>query len=256
MSQIDDTINSLLSVSCVHPEWQPIITRCLHEVDPFYLNQLNNDANWLPGREKLFSAFKRDLKHCQYILFGESPYPRPESANGIAFHDAAVNNLWSSTGLSRQVNRATSLRNIIKTALLAEGWLKPDKEGKITQQNIAHLDKSNLIQTIREFFDNLHRRGFLMFNVTPVLHHSRSPNTESRYWSSFIDCLLCEIKQVQPQLPTLVLWGKIARHINNLPAAEGFPSLVGEHPYNLSFINNPDMLNLFAQLRILQATSR
>ena len=87
--------------------------------------------NWLPGRDHLFAAFQRDLVNCRYILIGESPYPRRQSANGIAFYDAAVDQLWSDKGLSKAVNRATSLRNIIKTALLAQGLIEPDADGKI-----------------------------------------------------------------------------------------------------------------------------
>ena len=80
----------------------------------------------MPGIDQLFSAFRRDRHNLRYILIGESPYPRAESANGIAFYDAAVNALWSETGLSKPVNRATSMRNIIKTALLAEGLIETD----------------------------------------------------------------------------------------------------------------------------------
>jgi uracil-DNA glycosylase len=49
----------------------------------------------------------------------------------------------------------------------------------------------------------------------------------------------------------LVLWGKVAELVSNLQGAERFPKLVAEHPYNLSFIGNPNMQEFFARLRLL-----
>ena len=163
-------IEELLDRSAVHDEWRPLLSPALHQVDDVYLQSLLLDDTWLPGNNRLFAAFQRDLQHCRYILLGESPYPRIESANGIAFYDAAVNELWSDQGLSKAVNRATSLRNIIKTALLAQGLIHADVDGKIPQARIAAVDNSRLIQTIDELFSRLQQRGFLMFNATPVLH--------------------------------------------------------------------------------------
>ena len=76
----------------------------LEVVDTDYLSQLIHSRAWLPGIDNLFSAFRRDRLGVRYVLIGESPYPRRESANGIAFYDAAVNELWSETGLSKSVS--------------------------------------------------------------------------------------------------------------------------------------------------------
>jgi uracil-DNA glycosylase len=252
MNQQHQVIQTLLDRSNVHPEWFEILQSCLVQVDTIYLQELVNQDDWLPGCEKLFAAFQRDLTHCKYILLGESPYPRAESANGIAFYDAAVESLWSEKGLSKKVNRATSLRNIIKTALIAEGHLQPQHDGKIPQHLIAQIDKGRLISTIAELFEHLHQLGFLMFNVTPVLHADRKPLIESRYWQGFIQQLLVEIKKHKPDLPTLVLWGKIAMQIDSVAAATEYPRLSSEHPYNLSFIQNQHMQQFFAELQILQ----
>ena len=244
-------ISQLLKSSSVHDEWIEPLSNALQTVDSTYLKTLVQDTSWLPGREKIFAAFQRDLTHCQYILFGESPYPRAESANGIAFYDAAVTDLWSDKGLSKPVNRATSLRNIMKTALLAQGLIVPEADGKTPQSTIAALDKKHLIQDIHQLFAALQNKGFLMFNATPVLHPERKPNKEAQYWTGFVNQLLIEIKQLKKDLPVLVLWGKIAQQIEDMPAAEGFPKLRSEHPYNISFIHNKIMLQLFKQLNLL-----
>ena len=242
----------LIHAAGVHEQWRPVLRDALSAVDADYLNTLLQDETWLPGPAQLLAAFRRDRLGLRYLLIGESPYPRRESANGIAFYDAAVTELWSEQGLSKAVNRATSMRNLLKTALLAEGLLAQDETGKIPQPRIAATDKTKLIRTMAELFDNLHGAGLLMLNATPVLHPDRKPAQEARFWQGFLDRLLAAIAAAAPQPPTLVLWGKIAQVVEAAPASNAFPKLVAEHPYNVSFIDNPDMQRLFAELAILQ----
>jgi uracil-DNA glycosylase len=234
--------STLIDRSGVHHEWREILQNALSELQPDYVESLLHDGNWLPGSDRLLAAFRRDRAAVRYLLIGESPYPRAESANGIAFYDAAVGELWSDRGLSKAVNRATSLRNIVKTALLAEGHLQRDADGKITQDAIARLDKRPLIKTLPELFDNLEHAGFLMLNATPVLHPQRKPAVEARYWTDFLEQLLVLIAQRCPHRVTLLLWGKIAGLVEAMPASTGFDKIVCEHPYNISFIDNPEML--------------
>jgi uracil-DNA glycosylase len=245
-------IQRLLYLSSVHAQWRPLLQRALASVDGDYLDSLLHDPKWLPGPDRLLAAFQRDLDHCRYILFGESPYPRRESANGIAFFDAAVSDLWSTTGLSKQVNRATSLRNIIKAALLAQGLITADKDGRISQAAIAAVARRGLISTLPELFDNLHRRGFLLCNATPVLHDERKPAREAIFWRDFATQLLIQIDANAQNNPTLVVWGRIAQQIADTEIARRFPQLSSEHPYNLGFIHNPAMQQLFAELEILR----
>jgi len=246
-------IERLLKLSRVHDEWRLLLADALAAVDAGYLRSLLNDDDWLPGADRLLAAFRRDRAGVKYLLLGESPYPRRASANGIAFYDAAVGPLWSEQGLGKAVNRATSLRNIVKTAILAEGLATPGADGKLTQARIAAIDKTGLVQTLAELFANLRAAGFLMCNATPVLHARRKPAAEERYWRGFLDCLLDSLAAGQGPAPTLLLWGKIAKLGEDLPSSRHFPRLVCEHPYNISFIDNPDMRRLFAGLRLLSA---
>jgi len=242
----------LMQRAQVNHEWQHILTDALATIDPDYLRSLLQDDNWLPGAGQLLSAFKRDRLGVRYLLIGESPYPRRESANGIAFFDAAVGELWSEQGLSKPVNRATSLRNILKTALLAEGHLCKDDEGKVTQAAIAAIDKHRLVQTLDGLFANLQQAGLLMLNATPVLHPERKPVQEARYWHVFLEQLLTSIAEHATADITLLLWGKIAQQVEAMPASRPYRKLVCEHPYNLSFIDNTQMQDLFASLAPLQ----
>ena len=247
-----NNISHLIDRSEVHSQWRPILFESLSSLEAPYLHSLVESQDWLPGIHNLFAAFRRDVKGIKYILIGESPYPRKESANGIAFYDTAVGELWNTNGLSKAVNRATSMRNILKTALLAEGLIDDDHEGKISQQSIAKVDKHPLIKTMGELFINLHQRGFLMLNATPVLHPYRKPNKEAVYWLPFLEKLLCLLAGSLDQPATMILWGKIAQSIEALPASRHFHKLKCEHPYNISFIHNPSMLALFAEMKLLQ----
>ncbi len=245
-------IELLLERSAVHAEWRDMLARALAAVDAGYIGSLLERDNWLPGIDRLLAAFRRDRGGLRYLLLGESPYPRAASANGIAFYDAAVGSLWSDKGLGKAVNRATSLRNLVKTALLAEGYLRADADGKITQAAIAALDKGNLVQTLADLFDNFERAGFLLLNATPVLHPARKPAQEARYWRAFLESLLEQIAAQAEQPVTLLLWGKIAALIEALPSSRLYARLVCEHPYNVSFIDNPEMRRLFAELALLR----
>src|SRR5690349_3968920 len=112
------------SMASVHPSWQSCLHSALQSMDKAYLDALASTPDWLPGPDKIFNAFSLPVSKVNYLLFGESPYPRAASANGYAFWDAAVSDLWSPQGLSKKVNRATSLRNFLKMLLVAEGLLQ------------------------------------------------------------------------------------------------------------------------------------
>lgn len=244
-------IQTLISRSQVHPEWQPLVSEALLTLVPDYRRRLITDSDWLPGIDYLLNAFQRDVKNLKYILFGESPFPRAQSANGIAFYDAAVGQLWSDNGLSKAVNRATSIRNLLKAALLAEGRVRVDDNGKVTQAQIAAIDKTGLVETMAELFKNLHKRGFLMLNAALVLHPDRRPTQEAKFWQTFIDKILALLTGSSAQPITLILWGKIAAKIEVLPASKHYNKIKCEHPYNISFIHNPIMQPLLAELKIL-----
>jgi len=73
---------AFISRANVHEQWKDILIDALQLVDTDYLEGLEQSNDWLPGIDQLFSAFRRDRHNLRYILIGESPYPRAESANG------------------------------------------------------------------------------------------------------------------------------------------------------------------------------
>ena len=194
----------------------------------------------------IFNAFSLPLDKVHYILWGESPYPRANSANGYAFWDAAVDKLWSATGLATAVNRATSLRNFIKMLLVADGALT---QTNTSQTAIAELNKNNYIQTNHALFTRLQQHGFLLLNASLVLHDQHKQK-EARLWLPFMQSLLSNLHQQRPQLQ-LLLFGKIAQTLQQIPICQAFSSLQAEHPYNLSFIQNQVILDFFRPFKLL-----
>lgn len=255
---VPSSIRALISQA--HPSWHDALHAGLNataQTHPGYLDDLSRDV-YLPNRDRLFAAFSQPLDAVRYVLVGEGPYPREESATGFCFMDGAVQELWSEKGLSKRVNRATSLRNFMKMLLVADGRLPL---AETTGPALAAIGQkaqaagSPLVQTLAALQDNLHRQGFLLLNATLVYRPNVPPIKESRAWEAFLQlvlqCLQDHAVRKDRPLPQLVLWGKIAERLSSLPGAARFPQVVSEHPYNLSFIGNPVMQHLFGPMRLL-----
>ncbi len=231
----------------VHPSWHSCLRQALELMDPHYLENLYSLQSWLPGPQKIFGAFSLPVHQVDYLLFGESPYPREASANGYAFWDAAVTDIWSLDGMSKKVNRATSLRNIIKMLLVAEGLLTPPH---LSQDAIAAINKDDLVKTNAELFGNLLNQGFLLLNASLVLNHEQVKK-DAAAWLPFLKHVITFILQERPKVK-LILLGKIANVIEKLLPPITIERLSAEHPYNHSFIDNKAVLDFFRPLHLLR----
>lgn len=238
----DNKVKYQFFINRCHSEWKGILVNALESMDQDYLHQLMNSEDWLPGKERLLAAFSLPLTKTQYILLGESPYPRKESANGYAFWDNSVGSLWSLNGLSKTVNKATSLRNIIKMLLKSRGDLDEDT----SQATIALIDKSPLVQTANELFGRMMQKGILLLNACLVYSEGKVPY-HARKWIPFIQSVFAELALIKPDIQ-LILLGKIAKTaaLDKLPIG-----LIAEHPYNVSFITNPQVIHFFKSLDLL-----
>jgi uracil-DNA glycosylase len=239
--------------------WRPVLLRgleALNAVDPSYLPALAKDE-FLPTQGRLFAAFDQPLDKVRYVLVGEGPYPRESSATGVCFMDGAVKELWSAQGLSKPVNRATSLRNFMKMLMVADGLLEPDSTGGESVAVVsaqAMSPGSEFIQTLPDLQHSLTEHGFLLLNAALVYRTHVPPVKEAKAWRPLLQVVL-EALADRPGLPppTLVLWGRIAQWLEDLPVVDRFPRLAAEHPYNLSFIQNRTMQDLFGPMHLLRA---
>lgn len=254
----------LAALDRAHLSWHGALRAGLQavaEADPGYLPALVKD-DYLPTNGRIFAAFAQPMDAVRYVLVGEGPYPRPESATGVCFMDGAVDALWSAQGLSKPVNRATSLRNFMKMLLVADGWLRPDATGAADLMRVsagAREADSGFIQTLPELQENLGVQGFLLLNAALVFRLHVPPLKEAKAWQPLLQIVLEALANhalaAHMGLPKLVLWGKIAQWLDSLQASDRFPRIVAEHPYNLSFIRNQPMQALFGPMHLLKKSA-
>ncbi len=231
----------------VDSSWQDIINKALNKLDDSYLDFLQNDKDYFPNKTNLLNAFKTlSLENTKYILFGQDPYPRNESAIGYAFIDGAVSSIWDEkNGLSKEVNKATSLRNFIKMLLVGEGKLEVNDTSK---EAIAKLDRSVYIQSMNQFKENFEKNGVLLLNTALVFTSKEDSKKHVKLWKPFVISLLGQIKEENIKL---ILFGSLAKDIDKLDVSEDFKKFYCEHPYNVSFILNKNVQNLFGQMKLL-----
>ena len=205
----------LSAIELAAPSWRPVLKHGLetmNAVEPAYLPSLAQDE-YLPTQARLFAAFAQPLEQVRYVLVGEGPYPREQSATGFCFMEGAGDEVWSEQGVSKRVKRATSLRNFMKMLMVAEG---------------------------------------LLLNAALVFRPEVAPAKDAKAWRPLIKVVLESLLERSEQPPpTLVLWGKIAQWLEELEPVAGFPKAVAEHPYNLSFIAHSGMQRLFGPMKLL-----
>jgi len=227
--------------------WQDLLEEAYLSLESEYRIFLENDKSYFPTKENYFNAFKTLAKEdVKYILFGQDPYPRVESAGGYAFIDKKVKTLFSQKGLSREVNRATSLRNFIKMALVARNDLTLEDT---SQEAIVKIDKSQIIDSIEALRQNFEKNGVLLLNTALIFTDKKSSAKHVKAWRSFMKTLL---KGLEKEGIKLILFGTHAKELKKHLPLEKFESIELEHPYNHTFIMNPKALKLFGEMKLLE----
>ena len=227
--------------------WETILSKAYASLEADYQRFLEEDKSYFPSKENYFNAFKTLPKEkVKYILFGQDPYPRKESAGGYAFIDTKVKNLFSDSGLSKEVNRATSLRNFIKMALVASKRLTAEDT---SQEAISKLDKIQLIDSIDELRLNFEKNGVLLLNTALIFTDKKSSKKHIKAWKPFVQTLLSAL---QENAPKLILFGSHAKDLKKLFSLDAFDTIELEHPYNHTFISNPKALELFGPMHLLE----
>jgi len=232
-------------ISYTHPSWHDILLYSYNTLDREYREFLEKDNSFFPDRSKLFNAFKLPLEETRYILFGQDPYPRRESAIGYAFIDGKVGEIFSDNGLSKEVNRATSLRNFIKMLLVCEGELGED----LSQEAIKRVDKSAYIKTLFQLKNNFEKNGVMLLNTALIFTKKEESRYHIKMWRVFMKSLLEKLENTKIEL---ILFGKMADELKRFDEAKAFKSHTMPHPYNISFIKDKIALEIFAPMTLLR----
>ena len=231
----------------VDSSWQEIVEKSYKKLRLEYRDFLEKDEDYFPSFDNFLNAFKTlPLQKAEYVLFGQDPYPRKQSAIGYAFIDGMVGDIFSENGLSKSVNRATSLRNFIKMLLVAKGALSQDNT---TQDAIKNLDKRYFISDIMELKDNFEKNGVLLLNMSLIFTSKKETALHVKEFLPFVSGLLTELENRDIGL---IMLGNISKDIQKkIPQCNNFKIFEAVHPYNVSFIKDPSVRELFGPMNLL-----
>ncbi len=230
----------------IDKSWISVLKNSFNALENEYLEYILKSNDFFPNTDNFLNAFKTlSLDKTKYILFGQDPYPRVQSAIGYAFIDGRVNDIFSPSGLSKEINRATSLRNFIKMLLLCEGKLY---KNSLTQEAIAKINKENLCKKLECLKNNFEKNGVLLLNMSLIFSSKEKSKFHLKKWKNFIECFLNDLKE---RGITLILFGKAAKDIEKFESSQYFKKIVFPHPYNISFITNNEAHRLFKPMSLL-----
>lgn len=170
----------------------------------------------VPVRELTFQALKPNPPHkWKVVVFGQNPYPRPESATGIAMFDNTFHD-WKDS----QFGRVVSIRCIIKAAAM---W----KYGIPKKTPIADirslLAKQDTVQP-PEWFQAMLTQGVLLLNaaLTANSDGARGTDRHTAFWRPVIERIvegILEAKQNADEEDRSVVfawWGAHARNLKKV----------------------------------------
>jgi uracil DNA glycosylase len=170
----------------------------------------------VPVRELTFQALKPNPpEKWKVIIFGQNPYPRVESATGIAMFDNTFH-AWKDS----RFGRVTSIRCIIKAACI---W----KHGIARATPIADIREllaSHEVVPPAEWFQAMLTQGVLLLNaaLTASSDGSLSTDQHTGFWRPVVERLVEEIFKAKGQADethrgvVFAWWGSHARALRQV----------------------------------------
>ncbi|GAA3507485.1 ADP-ribosyltransferase domain-containing protein [Streptomyces showdoensis] len=141
----------------------------------------------VPVRELTFQALKPNPPHkWKVVAFGQNPYPRPESATGIAMFDNTFND-WKDS----QFGRVVSIRCLIKAAAMWKyGIPKKTPVGDVR----ALLRERDAVQP-PEWFQAMLTQGVLLLNASLTASADGAMGTDQHtgFWRPVAERIIEEI---------------------------------------------------------------
>ena len=147
----------------------------------------NRDKAIVPVRELTFQALKPNPpEKWKVVAFGQNPYPRVESATGIAMFDNQFNQ-WS----DGRFGAVTSIRCIIKAAAMWKHGIKKDTP----VADIRALLAKHAVVPPPEWFGAMLTQGVLLLNtaLTASTDVSMSTSEHTRFWRPVVEKIVEEI---------------------------------------------------------------
>jgi uracil DNA glycosylase len=173
----------------------------------------------VPLRELTFQALKPNPPgKWKVIVFGQNPYPRIESATGIAMFDNAFTS-WR----SNQLERVASVRCILKAAMV---WRHGASRAMNPWELRAELLKRSVVEP-PEWFQAMLAQGVLLLNAALTASEKNALATElhTAFWRPVIEAIVGEILRAKAQgdpadrAVVFAWWGAHARGLRPMVEA-------------------------------------
>lgn len=154
----------------------------------------------IPKPNLIFNVFtKMRPEEVRCVLFGEDPYPRITSANGIAFWDAEIKN-WNDK------TNGNSLKNMLKALLIAK---------RVADYNTSIAECRCIAETHHfpnppQLFEYWLGQGIFLVNTALTFSSSSDKKKHFEFWRPFHSALIHGLN-VQKLSPYYVLWGRKAQ---------------------------------------------
>ncbi|MFJ8104898.1 ADP-ribosyltransferase domain-containing protein [Streptomyces sp. NPDC096132] len=171
----------------------------------------------VPVRELTFQALKPNPPHkWKVVVFGQNPYPRPESATGIAMFDNTFHD-WKDS----QFGRVVSIRCIIKAAAM---W-KYGIPKKTPIADIRALLKKQETVPPPEWFQAMLTQGVLLLNaaLTASSDGPRGADPHTAFWRPAVERIVEEILKAKQNAEdeedrgvVFAWWGAHARSLKSV----------------------------------------
>ncbi len=213
--------------------WLPLLRPTLEGLDQAHDFLGKSRPNTLvPVRELTFQALKPNPPgRWKVVLFGQNPYPRPESATGIAMFDNAFG-AWGDS----QFGKVTSIRCIIKAACM---WKHAIPKQTSTAQLRALLAEHRVVPP-PEWFGSMLTQGVLMLNAALTASSDDSVSTarHTAFWRPVVERIVEGILQAKRALPegeprgvVFAWWGSHAKTLRGVveKLAQRYPDVPLAH---------------------------
>ncbi|MDI2125584.1 ADP-ribosyltransferase domain-containing protein [Yinghuangia seranimata] len=197
--------------------WLPLLKPVIEaQTDAASFIGANRGPETVPVRELTFQALKPNPPHkWKVVIFGQNPYPRPESATGIAMFDNTFHD-WSDS----QFGRVVSIRCIIKAAAM---WKYGIPKKTPIADIRALLKKQETVQP-PEWFQAMLTQGVLLLNASLTASADGSTPTDrhTAFWRPVAERIVEEILKSKQDADeedrgvVFAWWGAHARNLKKV----------------------------------------
>ena len=161
---------------------------------------INQFENIIPKPDLIFNVFsKMRPEEVRCVLYGEDPYPRITSANGIAFWDIEIQHWDDKTN-------GNSLKNMLKALLIAKGLA--DYSTSIAE--CRKIAKGKHFINPPQLFENWLGQGIFLINTALTFSSTADKKKHFEFWRPFHSALIHALN-VQKSSPYYILWGRKAQ---------------------------------------------